>query len=538
MKRIGISIILFVLLVFSMSCTGDLDSVIYRVRGTVVDTDGHGLEGIEVTFSGNFVSVKTESDGTWSKGRLQGEVRVSPIQENVVFSPSEERVYGQSEDLHFTATLPLVKEVESVETIHACYGTSFSDLGLPDEVSVRLEGQGSVQMRVDWDPSTYDATSLGRHTIEGDLLLPKYHKNPTGKVAEVEVLLSAVDIERIDALENIAVGYGTSLDEIGLPERVTAVLASTTTERVQVDWDTGQPHYEGTSPREYEFTGDLILPDYITNTKDLRATVRVRVLVGLQEVPPLEDMQVSYGTPYEGISFPQEVLVELEDGSTDLLEVSWDHGDPFYDGSSVGAYLFTGDLLLTEFMSNPLDLQAHVVVVVDSFQISGSVLEDGVGVEDVIISFEEGFASVETDIDGRWTKSELGGTVTVVPSKSGYSFYPPSIVVEGERDDVDFIASTMRAVVSVNIISFGPLYIFSVTVHSVESLEDGAGFTILEEENDFTSFGEEIVASTFLEDSMPLFMPLFILHEEGEVLAYAELQAEDLEEETIDLFPY
>ena len=74
------------------------------------------------------------------------------------------------------------------------------------------------------------------------------------------------------------------------------------------------------------------------------------------------------------------------------------------------------------------------------YTVSGTVTEDGSGdgIAGVEISFSGGFSSVTTNSTGEWTNSDLTGAVTVTPGLDGWTFVPPSCVVEGPSDSVDF----------------------------------------------------------------------------------------------------
>ena len=54
------------------------------------------------------------------------------------------------------------------------------------------------------------------------------------------------------------------------------------------------------------------------------------------------------------------------------------------------------------------------------------------------IGFSGGFGSATTDSSGAWSKTGLTGTVTVTPSKSGYTFGPASASVSGANTAVNF----------------------------------------------------------------------------------------------------
>lgn len=533
-KKIGFSFMLLSLFITIYGCSGqgDLSDIFYVAAGRVVDVEGNGVEGIRISFSGNYVSVVTDAEGRWRKENLKKTVTVTPVQEHVLFQPANKSLSGETHDLLFTAVFPSLEGVETLEAITASYGTAFSNLGLPEQLDAVLNNGAVVRVNVVWDASTYPRTGLGSYLITGELCLPPFYHNPEELAAEVEVNLTPIGIIRVDPIQERMVRYGTSRDELELPEQVTVILADYTTSTVSVLWNEGHPIYEATAPGWYTFSGELILHEYMENGEGLEASLQVRVLLGITHVPPVEDILAPFGTPYEALGLPLVVSVALDDDSITQLEAVWDRGQPFYDGNSVGRFSFHGELVYGENMYNPQGITAHMVVNIPSYMISGTVRKNEVGLEGVTITFSNGFDPVVTASEGGWVKEDLGGAVTVIPVKDGYSFSPESIFVDGSCEGVDFVASSMKAVVSVTTFQFGPSKIFRVTVHSVESVDDGEGFTILYETNDILPFGQEMGRNT-LEDEMPL----FIFDGEGQVLAQALLAFQDLQEEAVELFP-
>ncbi len=73
-----------------------------------------------------------------------------------------------------------------------------------------------------------------------------------------------------------------------------------------------------------------------------------------------------------------------------------------------------------------------------AYSVSGKVIDAGNnGIAGVTLGFSNG-TTVTTGTDGSWSKSGLSGTVTVTPSKSGYSFTPVSTQVTGTANNVNF----------------------------------------------------------------------------------------------------
>lgn len=74
-----------------------------------------------------------------------------------------------------------------------------------------------------------------------------------------------------------------------------------------------------------------------------------------------------------------------------------------------------------------------------TYAVSGRVTDQSSnGVSGVQISFTRGYGSVTTASDGSWSKSGLSGTVTVTPSKSGWTFMPLSRQVSTATSTIDF----------------------------------------------------------------------------------------------------
>jgi len=86
-----------------------------------------------------------------------------------------------------------------------------------------------------------------------------------------------------------------------------------------------------------------------------------------------------------------------------------------------------------------------------TYNISGEIVTgEGVGIEGVSLHFENGFETVTTDEDGKWTKSGLVGTVTITPVKADWTFDPVSQDVENESNKVNFVGTEQEVTYSVS----------------------------------------------------------------------------------------
>jgi Leucine-rich repeat (LRR) protein len=78
-----------------------------------------------------------------------------------------------------------------------------------------------------------------------------------------------------------------------------------------------------------------------------------------------------------------------------------------------------------------------------TYKVSGyiTVVDSAQGVEEVTLLFSGDFGTAVTGADGGWAKIGLKGTVTVTPTKSGWTFTPTSRQVSEEPNSVDFTAT-------------------------------------------------------------------------------------------------
>lgn len=97
-------------------------------------------------------------------------------------------------------------------------------------------------------------------------------RNPRGQTRNGE---EDKTITSIDTIADINVAYGTSVDQLNLPETVKVTLDDESTTNLNVEWDT--TNYDGNVAETYELTGTITVTEGIVNTSDLKASVNVIV---------------------------------------------------------------------------------------------------------------------------------------------------------------------------------------------------------------------------------------------------------------------
>jgi len=145
-------------------------------------------------------------------------------------------------------------------------------------------------------------------------------------------------ITAVNPIANINVPFGTALSEVGLPTTVQVTLDDSSTQDLEVTWDTGTPEYDGNSTGTYVFKGTLTLVEGIVNPAEQTAAVNVIVAQApdkeITSVATIADLNVPFGTALSEVGLPTTVQVTLDDSSTQDLEVTWDTGTPEYDATA------------------------------------------------------------------------------------------------------------------------------------------------------------------------------------------------------------
>ena len=95
-----------------------------------------------------------------------------------------------------------------------------------------------------------------------------------------------LNISSVAAIPDINVAYGTDLASINLPETVTVTMSDSSTKTPNVLWDNGTPALRPNTAGTYIFSGTLAFSGDITNTKGVKAVVKV--IVSAQSSAPAE----------------------------------------------------------------------------------------------------------------------------------------------------------------------------------------------------------------------------------------------------------
>lgn len=94
------------------------------------------------------------------------------------------------------------------------------------------------------------------------------------------------------------------------------------------------------------------------------------VMAEVLTVEELEPIKVDYGAS-PNVFLPQEVNVNLDNGTVVKMGVTWDNGTPTYNAQEPGEYLFKGDLVLPSYAVNPRGIKAEVNVTLSALYVWG-----------------------------------------------------------------------------------------------------------------------------------------------------------------------
>ncbi len=93
---------------------------------------------------------------------------------------------------------------------------------------------------------------------------------------------------------------------------------------------------------------------------------QVQQAVTIASVNSLSGIPVPYETTLADAGLPATVGITLSNGTMPTVGVTWNGGNPAYNGSAAGSYTFTGKPTLPSGVTNPDSLTASVVVTVQN----------------------------------------------------------------------------------------------------------------------------------------------------------------------------
>ena len=130
-----------------------------------------------------------------------------------------------------------ITSVEEISNKTVGYGTVFEDLGLPEEVEVRLDDNSSVNLTVNWLKGDYDSKIAETYSIVGELELTEGIINLDNLKSSVEVTVQEEDITLYTVTVNYDDNKGTVTGAGAYQEGEEVELTATAKEEYEfVEW--------------------------------------------------------------------------------------------------------------------------------------------------------------------------------------------------------------------------------------------------------------------------------------------------------------
>ena len=235
-----------------------------------------------------------------------------------------------------------------------------------EEVALSADSFTTVSGKISLN---WDTLTLGALAFSGSATLRNWSLSKCAAIAEVA------------AVKNYVVRTGTTQEAIGLPKTLQVTLETNETVMLPIQWN---GTYDGNTPGKYTLTGTLVLPADISGNWQTPITTEISVQdqLNITLIPEVQKISVAYDTAKEKAiaKLPAQLSVQIEDNSYVSLSIQWDTADSF---TEPGAYRFIGTPVLTEGVSNGLQLSAEteVTILPDTYQgvelLQNSDFEDG-----------------------------------------------------------------------------------------------------------------------------------------------------------------
>ena len=239
-------------------------------------------------------SVLADSPTTWTKGNFKytrmanGGIRVSQIH------GSEQKIAPKENSQAPASQFLNISSVATITDINVAVGTDLTGVNLPETVTATMSDNSTKAPKVLWDDGTpiYNGNTAGTYIFSGTLAFSGDITNTNGVKATVKVIVGSqtamptentatsqsLIISSIAPISDINVAYGSDLSSASLPAEVVVTMSDSSTQNIAVTWDNGTPTYDPNTAGTYVISGTLTLPDNITNTDNLTASVNVIVL--------------------------------------------------------------------------------------------------------------------------------------------------------------------------------------------------------------------------------------------------------------------
>ncbi|WP_271808371.1 Ig-like domain-containing protein [Clostridium beijerinckii] len=275
----------------------------------------------------------------------------------------------------------------------------------------------------------------------------------------------------------------STVDAVGGANETVTWSSNDASGKVTIDPTTGLVTVASDAqPGEYTITATSTVDPSKKGTVTITVTEDEHYEISVTGVNSINAITVDNGTAISDVNLPDTIDVTLSDSTTTSAAVTWDNGNPEYNGDTEGTYVFTGTLTLPEGVTNPSDLKAIMSVnvkaaenetppssvTVESIEsLDNITVDNGTEIGDIELP-----DTIDVNLSNSTTTSAAVTWDNGSPEYNGdtegtYVFTGTLTLLEGVTNPSD-----LKAIISVNVkAAENETPPSSVTVESVESLE-------------------------------------------------------------------
>lgn len=305
----------------------------------------------------------------WAKGSYDGQLPGSYVLQGTLVVPDD---IDNPKNLQPVLTVVLAEKIRmlvsmAMDSIAVANGTPLIAVGLPATVTGTFDDGSTAALIIKtWENADYNPLESGDYIFNGLPEMPLNTQNPDSLSAAFKVKVARRYIVSVAPLPDLLVPNGTLYVNLALPATVNVTYNNNQTEPLSLIWEEGT--FDGTTAGDYLFTGTL-MPDAPEENKDNKtASVKVTVqpaLLVINAVTTSTPVHFPLGTSMNEIitKLGLQLPVTYTNGSSGMAGVNWESAD--FIENQMGSFNFTGLLDPEEKASNPENITAKVVVIID-----------------------------------------------------------------------------------------------------------------------------------------------------------------------------
>jgi predicted outer membrane repeat protein len=266
-----------------------------------------------------------------------------------------------------------ITAIAAIDSISVPYGTNATKLlaYLPQKAFVSFDNNSTDSISLQWENGEYDPLQPGTYQLTGIPILLENDRNMDSMKAEILVTVLNKYLIKVNPSDTIQVANGTSFSLIDLPDDVTVQYNDSSTGKESVIWSANL--YDSSLAGYYTITGTIETESETENHDSLTGQLVIRVMpppLAIEELIPITDtISIPYGTLFANALslLPNTAKVIFNNRQEDSIQVQWEESGYLPNESAV--YLITGQFILPDTISNPLNIQPSIYVKVGNRQL-------------------------------------------------------------------------------------------------------------------------------------------------------------------------